>query len=207
MAVLQHTIMVPKIETLCGHYLKDKEGKKYFLSIERDPEPESTRTSMDNLSHMVCWRRRYSLGDKHDFADMNELTDWLKEQEDQGDKVFCRPLFLLDHSGISISTHDFNDRWDSGCVGAVYVLKSGLEKAGFTFKDNWENVAKGIVEDEVEYYDQYLRGEVYGYRLYEMDGNDLNEADSCWGFYGDDPRTNGILDNLVDLEVIPDEEV
>lgn len=208
MAVYQHTIMVPKIETLCGHYLKDKEGKRYFLSIERDPGPESPRTSMSNLTHMICWHSRYSLGDGHNFADMDGLTDWLKEQEDSGDEVYCRPLFLLDHGYLSISVQDFNDRWDSGCVGMVYALRSELVKAGFDFTSvSWRNVAKGIVEDEVEYYDQYLSGEVYGYRLYEMEGNDLNEVDSCWGFYGDDPRTNGMLDSLAYMEVIDYEEV
>lgn len=207
MAIVKRTTMIPSTETLEGYYLKGKAGKRYFLSVEHDDVVDSPRTSMDNLSHMVCWHRRYDLGDKHSFADTDELTDWLKEQEDQGDKVFCRPLFLLDHSGLSISTHDFNDRWDSGCVGAVYVLKFELEKAGFTFKDNWENVAKGIIEDEVEMYDQYLRGDVWGFRLFEIDGDDLEEVDSCWGFYGDDPHLNGMLDNLGDLEVIPDEKV
>lgn len=207
MTTIKRTAMIPSTETLEGYYLKGKVGKRYFLSVEHDDVVDSPRTSMDNLSHMVCWHRRYDLGDKHSFADTDELTDWLKEQEDQGDKVFCRPLFLLDHSGLSISTHDFNDRWDSGCVGTVYVLKFELEKAGFTFKDNWENVAKGIIEDEVEMYDQYLRGDMWGFRLFEIDGDDWEEVDSCWGFYGNDPRLNGMLDNLGDLEVIPDEEV
>lgn len=56
-------------------------------------------------------------------------------------------------------------------------------------------------------YDQYLRGDVWGFRLFEIDGDDWEEVDSCWGFYGNDPRLNGMLDNLGDLEVIPDEEV
>lgn len=40
-------------------------------------------------------------------------------------------------------------------------------------------------------YNQYLTGEVYGYVL-EVEG----EEDSCFGFYGDDPVTNGMMDNL-----------
>jgi hypothetical protein len=35
---------------------------------------------------------------------------------------------------------------------------------------------------EVEIYDQYLRGEIYGYGIYDEDGGDI---DSCWGFFGD----------------------
>lgn len=208
MDVIQHIVMTPKIETLWGHYLKDKGGKQYFLSIERDRAPESPRTSMTNLTHMICWPRHYDLGDEHNFSDIEALANWIKEQEDSGDEVCCRPLFLLEHGGLSISTRDFNDRWDSGCVGMVYVLKSELCRVGFSFTSvPWKNVASGIIDDEVEYYDQYLRGEVYGYRLFELDGNKMIENDSRWGFYGDDPRTNGILDMFGDMEVLHDEKV
>ncbi len=34
-----------------------------------------------------------------------------------------------------------------------------------------------IAEAEVQTYDQYLRGEVYGYQIDE-------DGDSCWGYYG-----------------------
>lgn len=208
MAMIQRTTMVPKVETLCGHYLKDKDGKKYFASIERDKDPKDPRTSMCNLSHMVCWHRRYDLGDKHNFDNVKELIDQICNWERSGEKVYCQPLFLLDHSGLSISTRDFNDRYDSGCVGMVYVLKSELIRAGFHFENTpWKNVAAGIVEDEVGYYDQYLRGEVYGYRLFEVNGDEFIDTDSCWGFYGNDPRTNGIFDMLGYLEVLSDEEV
>ena len=40
------------------------------------------------------------------------------------------PLYLFDHSGISISTGSFHDPWDSGQVGFIYASK---EKA----KEGW----------------------------------------------------------------------
>ena len=43
---------------------------------------------------------------------------------------------------------------------------------------------------QVEEYDHYLTGEVYGFTLYENG----EETDSCWGYYGDDLTQNGILD-------------
>ncbi len=47
---------------------------------------------------------------------------------------------------------------------------------------------------EVEVYDQYLRGDVWGFEVIE----DGEVKDSCWGFFGFDPLTNGILDHLAD---------
>ena len=53
------------------------------------------------------------------------------------------------------------------------------------------------LEGEIETFDQYIRGDVYGF-IVEEDGE---EIDSCWGFYGEDPRTNGMSD-YVDDELI-----
>ena len=44
--------------------------------------------------------------------------------------------------------------------------------------------ARRILESEVEVYDQYLRGDVYGYTITEMDSD--RTVDSCWGFHGRD---------------------
>jgi hypothetical protein len=55
-----------------------------------------------------------------------------------------------------------------------------------------ETRAIKYLEGEIETYDDYLRGNVYGYILEELvedgdpeDKNDWEEIESCWGFYGD----------------------
>jgi hypothetical protein len=58
------------------------------------------------------------------------------------------------------------------------------------------NKAEEILISEVETYDQYLRGNVYGFILETNDGKHI---DSCYGFYGDNFKENGML------EYIPDE--
>ena len=45
-------------------------------------------------------------------------------------------------------------------------------------EENWKERAFEVLEAEVKEYDNYLTGEVYGYRLFEG----LEETDSCWGF-------------------------
>lgn len=45
----------------------------------------------------------------------------------------------------------------------------------------------------IDEWNQYLSGDVYGFKL--LDENQ-NEIDSCWGFYGSDILTNGICDYI-----------
>ena len=49
----------------------------YKLKIEYDDMPLNPRTDNDNFGTMVCWHRRYDLGDKHSFS---EPKDFLKER-------------------------------------------------------------------------------------------------------------------------------
>jgi hypothetical protein len=62
-------------------------------------------------------------------------------------RIHWLPLFLYDHSGISISTGSFGCRWDSGLVGFIWT-------ADETARNEW-------LESEVATYDQYLRGDQY----------------------------------------------
>lgn len=63
-----------------------------------------------------------------------EITDVLKEMYTPEliglceDKVAILPLYLYDHSGLTMSTSDFGDRWDSGCVGFIYMDKDTAMK-------------------------------------------------------------------------------
>jgi hypothetical protein len=93
------------------------------------------------------------------------------------------PLYLMDHSGISMSTGSFGDPWDSGQVGWIWMTRK-------TAIENWgkAKLTKAVraqalesLKSEVEVYDQYLTGDVYGYVVEDEDGTDV---DSCWGFFG-----------------------
>lgn len=182
--------------------------------ILQDTDPANPRDPyyQENLGNMVCWHKRYNLGDKHnwddpidfaqdlalkntswsellqyikdghtkdlrlmpegegyqlqyrsmfdnnkwsdmegfqfpaDFSDsaaiskrvwdeaQGEITDVLKEMYTPElialckDKVAILPLYLYDHSGLTMSTNDFGDRWDSGCVGFIYMDKDTAMK-------------------------------------------------------------------------------
>lgn len=48
----------------------------YLLKISLDWDAPNPREDYDNLGTMVCWHKRYALGDKHDFG---EPDDFLRE--------------------------------------------------------------------------------------------------------------------------------
>ena len=55
-----------------------------------------------------------------------------------------------------------------------------------------------LLEGEVKVYDQYVTGDVYGFKMF-VDGK---ETDACWGFFGSDVKTNGVLDYVSDKIIV-----
>src|SRR4030042_1796780 len=170
----------------------EKENK--ILLICNDIDPENPRKHNDNLGEMICWHRRYKLGDEHKYSNPAEFYKSIKP----GDLLL--KLYLYDHSGITISATPFSYSWDSSQVGYIVARKEKIDKE---FNGDIEK-AKLILEDEVKLYDMYLTGEVYGYIINEITTCDKcgmtheSTLDSYWGFYGSDFKTNGLYDTIPD---------
>ena len=103
------------------------------------------------------------------------------------------PLYLYDHSGISMNTTGFSCNWDSGRVGFIFISKKKMleEYGGKIVTQKLKDRVTEYLKGEVETYDQYLTGDVYGYRVFKVETCDKGceheeELDSCWGFYGED---------------------
>lgn len=159
----------------------------YVIRIYPDTSPESPR-NWDNIGTMVCFHKRYDLGDENDYCSSN-YDSWEEMKGDIIEKENVHtilPLYLYDHSGITMSTSSFNDRWDSGQVGWIFVSKDKVRKESLD-----ETKIEQYLIDEVKTYDQYLTGDVYGYRISKVTPCELGheheeELDSCWGFYGEE---------------------
>lgn len=117
------------------------------------------------------------------------------------DKAVWLPLWLYDHSGLSIScgkrTYPYNDVWDSSAIGWIFCAAPESFSEGDTF-DDWKERTVINMHDEIEIYNEYLMGQVYYYELLRLD-HDKEDAeyetiDSCGSFYGSDILSNGILD-------------
>jgi len=169
------------------------------VNVAPDTDPPNPRTSYDNLGTMVCFHRRYTLGDvggaikgsRHQWNntvdDAQEFKVWIEQQIKRGD-VVALPLYLLDHSGITMSTDPDRFRavdshgWDWGQVGWIYATSETIRKE-FSLKRNITKRKRALVgavlQDEVELYDRYLCG---GYYLYSVSDGNNDVVDSCCGF-------------------------
>lgn len=162
------------------------------------------------LSRMVCMHRNYLLGDEQlKPSDYDSWDDVEKYLVDERKAKVILPLYLYDHSGLSISTGSFNDRWDSGQVGFIYADEDKcIKEFG---KDYKYSDVENILRSEVEVYDLYLSGQVYGYKIFEKKHNidrcphcneilnecdEDEEIDSCWGFFGIDAVREAVADVL-----------
>ena len=201
-------------------YMTIELGNDYELRIYQDENPMNPREEFDNLSTMAFFHRQYNLGDKdlcikgidgeYFTIDSKNYNDW-DEMESDIEKHFkpvvIYPVYMYDHSGITISLNDFNDRWDSGMIGFVFVSRQkAIEEFGKRITKKILETIRNNVRGEIEIYDSYLRGDVYGYKLIKKNpmtlktlgdiDNEETEIDSSWGYFGDDINTNGIMENV-----------
>lgn len=226
-------------------------GYTIKVSLDECVQEEGPR-DWSNVGTMVCWHRRYKLGDEQpscdpdeyqlglipgevesvlladtDYYDLPEAIEESPEIKDAVDRWFDENVVMLqlrlyDHSGISMSTgnsYPFNCPWDSGRVGFIYcTMEKALEELGGDEPSDVEarrkhgcespemklrDRAVACLESEVEIYDHFISGQVYGYQCHDPDGDELDDG-SCWGFYGYDHEKSGLLDyahNAIDCEI------
>ncbi len=155
----------------------------------------------DNLGVMVCFHKRYRLGDGHDYS-VNEFNSWdelrSRLEKDYPGGVILN-LYLYDHGGITISTEPFSCPWDSGQIGFI-VASADMIRENFGVKRVTRSVrerATRLLLAEVEEYDAYLRGDVYMLTLIEG-----GEQEIVGPFYGADFATNGLLDSVPEGYVV-----
>lgn len=195
----------------------DTEFGKMGIFVQNDDNPEDPR-GWDNLGTMYCSHRRYTLGDQQ-FNDGNEIAEILsgfslddpqfenmpdnevmaKLHKMINENMIYLPLFLYDHSGITMSTGRFSCPWDSGQVGYIAVEIEKVKQEYGWKKMSPKRVKK--IEDylraEVKTYDDYLTGSVYGYATAYVDENGKmldDYFDSCWGYYGYNHEESGLME-------------
>jgi hypothetical protein len=166
------------------------------VKVYSDDSPSSPREN-DNLGTIVTGKlRSYNLGEKPN-TDVEEIKAIMADKNN-----ICLPVYMYEHSSVALRTSDFEDRWDSGQVGIIYVTKEKARK-DFMVKRLTKKTIEKVLEclkSEIEIYSQYVNGDVYGYVVEDANGE---EIDSCWGYY-DDPvaiieeqlKAHGAYDSL-----------
>lgn len=197
--------------------------KGHTIKILWDRDPTNPCKEFDSLGSMVCFHSRYDLGHEQP---RESPEGWLEaqvgrkdydqnEEESQAGRIIDQllaefekdhlvlPLFLYDHSGISISTTSFHGRahhadWDSGQVGWVYVSHKDILKEYSRKRITQALLRKAakVLEAEVGTYDDYLTGMVFGYSIEGPEGVESSaDGESCYGFFGYPEGVNQALDD------------
>ena len=166
----------------------------YTLEIWPDDCVENPR-NWDHLGTLLCWHRRYSLGDTNPYRTPADFAADITAKN-----ALVLPVFLYDHSGLFFSTsntrYPFTDIWDAGQVGYLFVTKEAIRtEYGVTriIPAIREKVI-AVLECELQTYQQYVNGEIFGFTLTDTTTGEVK--DECGGFFGDDLSENGMLDYL-----------
>lgn len=142
----------------------------FTIEIHTDEDCSSPREN-DNLGTIIGWHRNYALSDKS--------APKLDTPADFDPKAYavCLPIYMMEHGGVSLSTGDYGDRWDSGQVGWIFATADDELSADMRAK------VVAVLTSEVEEYGHYLNGECYGYVIKNEEGQEIEDG-SCWGFIG-----------------------
>ena len=172
----------------------DSDTWKEELACEADADladklEELRENVWDAIYSCLVWDGNVNSEDANLIADRrvearcNELIDRAFD-----DGYVALPLYLYDHSGITMNTGGFSCGWDSGCVGVIVCTKEQVQ-------EEWggdEDKAKHWLRIEVETYDHYLTGNVWGFSAEEREEGDWEddegweEVDGCGGgIFGD----------------------
>jgi len=174
------------------------EYRGFKINIYPDEIVDATPRDWNNLCTMTCFHQKYNLGDKHElksdmFKNWQEIRDHLIAEG----SYLIQPLYMLDHSGLTIRMRGFGDvdpqSWDWGQIGYIWVDRKKILKElnCKRITSKIRELVKKIMEAEVDVYNQYLSGEIYGYVIEPSTG----DYDSIWGFYGDDHEKSGLMES------------
>lgn len=136
----------------------------------------------DRVAQIDGVRTRAKAQARHKAYGLHSIVEFF-ERETSG---IAMMLYGFDHSGRSVSTSDFNDRWDSGAIGIVYMTPAMIRKRML-----WKRITKArraemtqYMRDDIEAIDNWLHGYVYGYVFYDEKGDEPT-WNSCWGHHDD----------------------
>jgi hypothetical protein len=161
----------------------------------------------DNLGTLVCFSREYNLGDGgysnraqvlrhvlesgalwlpvilHDYG-----SGRIKLELDTVEMV--RQKLLINNLPEDASDNDIEEFWARNQCGLVFVESEKLVNEYGADNAETRETALKCLESEIETYNQFLEGDVYGYTIERAkhckscDSDSMEHVDSCWGFYG-----------------------
>lgn len=199
-----------KFENIFIH--QDADGEYYLTDDKENFEPLSDANYFEEKDDA-----ENELQDmKDDFinSDWQDELSYDEKMEIAEKYAYILPLYLYDHSGITMNTTGFSCGWDSGKVGEIFVThERALKECPKHINENetdeqYDERILGYLRGEAKEYDQHLTGDVYWFKVEKLSyceccghEKDSEELDSCGGFFGmEDVIEEGILPLFKDEE-------
>lgn len=157
-----------------------KTTAKLTIKIVQDEYPLSPSEDGDENLFLVYEHRSFSVDRKHfNPREIYEKISSTKKVEYADFFVFT--VFAYIHSGVALSLsregYPFNDQWDVSSTGFILASKKEFKKREKAYK-----AAEGLIE----YWNNYLSGNVYGYEIVNEEGE---VYESCYGYFGDEDES------------------
>ena len=150
-----------------GHDIKWSVYQDFDYDIEREFHLIATRGTTKHISvDLVC-------------EDQDAFEEALKDPS----IVYRQPLYMMVHSGVSISLGGYADPWDSGQCGFAAIKKEDADNLGLK-PEEYES----FLNSAVKTYDSAANGNVVGYVIWRekicptCEHKEEEVLDSCWGF-------------------------
>jgi len=190
------------------------EYRECTIEIHYDRDSESPR-GWCNIGTILGETRNYRFSDseapKHLLKEATSIESLARlVQKELKEPILWFPIRKYEHSGVVLSigrnqddfAYPFTDTFDSCWVGIIYVPYSKIREE-YSKKHVTKKLKDRVYEylqGEIETYNQYLNGEVYGYIAKDAEDN---EIDSCWGFYGgsDDDYMISVAKEAIDFHL------
>ena len=201
-------------------YKKFKNKKGEILKIWHD-EDFSNPLEYEDFVTYYTWHNRSSSIQPNNFKDAEEWYDSIMGegafnrqrnsslQEKKGVVAFafdiCKnlskakkvafPILSHEHSDIRYYLGTSIDYWEGSIAGFAFIDKSKVYEEFGVKKITSQIVekVKSIVERQLKAYTDCVNGYVYGFTLYNKDGE---EIDSCGGFFGYEKDEDMLKDML-----------
>ena len=155
----------------------------FLVGYHRDFWVDKNKKISQGLAQCIFNKGKYEDGSIND-----EAKDYLK-------KYHIFPLSAYIHSGVRLYLEDYKVcQWDSCQVGLVFVAK-----------EEWKTrkSAEKTAESYLKTWNDYLSGQVYGFRVLDKDEEEIG---SCWGFYGDEGIKDAIKEAQGEIDFNIEEE-
>lgn len=165
------------------------EYKTYTIEVHHDLHHDINPREWDNLGTIISKKLQNECR-AVDPACREDVFRYLDKIEKDGGIVL--EIHCYSHGIDRFRTRDFSDcplpqghlRFDTFLAGFIYVTLDKIRE-DFGVKRVTKKIrerATKVLEAEINELDLVSSGQVYGYKLFDKNGE---EIDSCWGYVGD----------------------